>query len=163
IKEKELKLKDFELREEEVDLSVEEFEEEEEFEVKYEKRKTSKEDIEAEDLGPLECPYCGEITEDIESHLEVCELAPEDATIDDVLPSRAKKKKKKKKTTRQKKKGASTKKQQQKKLECPYCGKWYARLVRHLSSCTKRPEDADEEKEKLYIEGEISLEEFKED
>ncbi len=161
IKEKELELKDFELVEEEIDLSVDEFEEEEEIELKYEKRKTSKEDIEAEDIGTLECPYCGEITDDIEGHLEICELAPEDATIDDVLPSRAKKKKKK--GTRRKKKKTSTKKQQQEKLECPYCGKMYARLARHLSSCSKRPEDADKKKEKLYIEGELSLEEFEKD
>ena len=31
------------------------------------------------------------------------------------------------------------------KQKCPYCGKEFTRLGRHLNSCPKKPADADEE------------------
>ncbi len=163
IKEKELDLRDFELEEEEVDLTIEEFEEEEEeLPTKYEKRKAGKDEIVAEDLE-MECPYCGEVVEDIESHLEICELAPEDADVEDIISAKLRKKKKVKKVGKSKeRKGKPSPKESKEKMECPYCGKQFTRLARHLPSCSKRPEDVDEEKENSYIDGKIGLDEFQE-
>lgn len=157
-----LDLKDFELEEEDVDLSTDEFEEEEaEIALKYEKRKAGKEELESEEFGQLECPYCGEIVDDMQSHLETCEFAPEDASVEDILPSKSKKKKKKKKEGKSKA-GEEKKSSSKDKLECPYCGKNYTRLARHLPSCSKRPKDFNEEKENSYLDGKIDLDEFKE-
>ena len=33
------------------------------------------------------------------------------------------------------------------KQVCPYCGKEFVRLGRHLSSCPKKPEDADKKED----------------
>lgn len=134
--------------EEEIDLSVEEFEEEEELPERFEKRKTGKTIEAAEDFA-VECPFCGEIFDNLAAHVTECEFAPDDVDLDDYIPSRTRKPKKKKK------------KEEKDTIPCPYCGKEYIRLSRHLPYCDDRPEDADEEKEELYMEGEIKLEEFK--
>ena len=74
------------------------------------------------------------------------------------MPSRPKKKRKKKKTE---KKGPAEKsdkedeKGKKDKKACPYCGKNFVRLGRHLKACPKRPDDADEEKEAKFLDGEI--------
>jgi hypothetical protein len=144
IKEKKIALEEFELEEmqieDEIDLTIDEFEEEdEEVPLKFEKRKAGKQEIgETEEFGEIECPYCGEVHENLASHLENCEFAPEDASIEDLLPSRAKRKKKKSSSSKSKSQGTS------KKQKCPYCGKEYTRLGRHLPSCPKRPKDEDE-------------------
>jgi len=41
------------------------------------------------------------------------------------------------------------------KKSCPYCGKEFVRLGRHLKACSKRPDDANEEKEAKFLNGEI--------
>jgi hypothetical protein len=145
IKDKKIKLEEFEIAEikadEEIDLTIDEFEEEdEEIPLKFEKRKAGKADIEdSEEFGEIECPFCGELFEDLASHIQSCEFAPDDASIEDVLPARAKKKKKKKAEPDE-----AVPKEKQK---CPYCGKEFVRLGRHLTSCPNRPEDADKEEE----------------
>ena len=139
---------------EDIDLSVEEFEEEEEINEKFEKREPGKKIEEAEEFTEAECPFCGELFENLAGHIMNCEFAPEDVDIKEYLPSRSKRKKKKKEPTEDKEK-----KEQNKKI-CPYCKNGYARLGRHLPHCEKRPEDADEEKEKLYSEGKIDINEF---
>lgn len=136
--------------EEQIDLSVEEFEEEEEVPERFEKRKAGKAIEETEDFA-VECPFCGEMFDNLATHVAECEFAPEDVDLDDYIPSRTRKPKKKKE-----------KKEEKDTIDCPYCGKEYVRLSRHLPYCDDRPEDADEEKEELYMEGEIDLEEFKE-
>jgi uncharacterized Zn-finger protein len=140
IKEKKIELEAFELAElkgdNDLDLTSDEFEEEEEEEIplKFEKRKLAKDEVEdAEEFTEVECPFCGELYDDLRAHLPNCEFAPEDASIDDMMPSR---KKKRPKTTA----GKGTKEKQ----VCPYCGKEFVRLGRHLSSCPKKPEDSDE-------------------
>lgn len=143
IKEKKIELEEFEIAEikadEEIDLSIDEFEEEdEEIPIKFEKRKAGKED--SEEFGEIECPFCGELFEDLASHIQSCEFAPDDASIEDILP--AKKKRKKKSTT----KAYSNKTDTNKKQKCPYCGKEFIRLGRHLPSCPNRPEGNEEEK-----------------
>lgn len=149
IKDKKIELEEFEIAEikadEEIDLTIDEFEEEDEkIPLKFEKRKAGKEDIEgSEEFGEIECPFCGEVFEDLASHIQSCELAPDDASIEDVLPARAKKKRKKKPTTKAES-GETAPKEKQK---CPYCGKEFIRLGRHLTSCPNRPEDTDKEEE----------------
>lgn len=149
IKDKKIELEEFEIAkiktDEDIDLTIDEFEEEdEEIPLKFEKRKAGKGDIkDSEEFGEIECPFCGEVFEDLASHIQSCELAPEDASIEDVLPARAKKKKKKKPTT----KAGSGETAPKEKQKCPYCGKEFIRLGRHLTSCPNRPEDADKEEE----------------
>lgn len=146
IKEKKIELVDVN-REDDIDLSIDEFEEEEtELPEKFEKRKAGKGDIEDEDFAELLCPFCDEIVDDLRSHIESCELAPEDASIDDIMPSKSKKKRGRKPgaTTRKKETGD---KGEQNKQKCPYCGKEFQRLGRHLNSCKKKPADAEVEKD----------------
>ncbi|MFX1568266.1 MAG: hypothetical protein ACFFCV_07850 [Promethearchaeota archaeon] len=146
IREKQIKLEELELEEimsdEEIDLSIDEFEEEEEeAPLKFEKRKAGKADMEDSDISDItECPFCGEFFEDLASHIQSCEFAPDDASIEDIIPSKPKKKKKKTSTNTEKSDGKTTEKQ-----KCPYCGKEFVRLGRHLNSCSKKPADADEE------------------
>jgi hypothetical protein len=144
IKEKKIELEAFELAElkgdNDLDLTIDEFEEDEDEEIplKFEKRKLAKDEVEdAEEFTEVECPFCGELFDDLRSHLANCEFAPDDASIEDILPSR---KKKKPKTT--------AGKVNKDKQICPYCGKEFVRLGRHLSSCPKKPEDANDEEEK---------------
>jgi hypothetical protein len=146
IKEKKIELEAFELAElkveNDLDLTIDEFEEEEDEEgpLKFEKRKLVKDELEdAEEFENIECPFCGELFDDLRAHLPNCEFAPEDASIDDIMPSR--KRKKKKKTTT---KSASDTKEKQ---VCPYCGKEFVRLGRHLTSCPKKPKDAEDKEE----------------
>lgn len=146
IKEKKIELKAFELAElkgdNDLDLTIDEFEEEEEEEIplKFEKRKLVKDEIEDEgEFTSLECPFCGELSDDLRTHLQTCEFAPEDASIDDMMPRR----KKKKKATAKPASGKDAKEKQ----ACPYCGKEFIRLGRHLTSCSKRPENAEEKEE----------------
>jgi uncharacterized Zn-finger protein len=148
IKEKEIRLEDFEIAEitsdEEIDLSIDEFEEEdEEAPLKFEKRKAGKADLEdSEYEGANECPFCGEFFENLASHIQSCEFAPDDASIEDIIPSKPNKKKKKSDTDLEEKSNESTEKK-----KCPYCGKEFVRLGRHLNSCSKRPADAENEEE----------------
>lgn len=146
---KEISLDDFELKEltgeDEIDLSFDEFEEEEEEEpLKFEKRKAGKDEIiDSEEFGDLECPFCGEIFEDLRSHIPSCEFAPDDVNTEDVLPSR-----KKKKRTRTTAPTSQAKEDEEKEKQvCPYCGKEFLRLGRHLTSCPKKPQDTEEENE----------------
>ena len=147
VKEKQIELDEFELSEisseNELELTIDEFEEdEEEVPLRFEKRKASKDDLDTEDFGEMECPFCAEIFEDVHSHMAACEFAPDDARIDDFLPSRKKKKKPRATSSTSSKSGTPKVKQ-----KCPYCGKEFQRLGRHLTSCPKRPEeDNDEEK-----------------
>jgi predicted RNA-binding Zn-ribbon protein involved in translation (DUF1610 family) len=143
IKEKKIELEEYELaelkHEDEMDLSLDEFEEEED-EVapsKFEKRKVGKDEL--EDFGDIECPFCGEVVGDIRTHIGECEFAPEDVDIKDILPSKSRKKKKKKP-------GTTTGGAAKEKQICPYCGKEFIRLGRHLNSCPKKPKDTDENK-----------------
>lgn len=146
IKEKEIKLEDFEIEaikaNEEIDLSIDEFEEEdEEIPLKFEKRKAGKADIEDSEFADItECPFCGDFFEDLASHIQSCEFAPDDASLEDIIPA---KKKKKRKKPASGKLGAEAKTTTNKQ-KCPYCGKEFARLGRHLISCPKKPADADE-------------------
>ncbi|MBY9009071.1 MAG: hypothetical protein KGD74_04315 [Candidatus Lokiarchaeota archaeon] len=147
IKEKKIELEAFELAElaveNELDLSIDEFEEEdEEVSLKFEKRKVGKDEIDdSEDFTPIECPFCGELFDDLRSHLSNCEFAPDDASIEDIMPGKSRKKKKKPVAAS----GTGNKEKQ----VCPYCKKEFVRLGRHLTSCPKRPKDDDEkEKEK---------------
>jgi len=65
IREKQIELEEFELAaiksEDEIDLSIDEFEEEdEEVPLKFEKRKAGKADLEdSEEFAEVECPFCG--------------------------------------------------------------------------------------------------------
>ncbi|MBY9011777.1 MAG: hypothetical protein KGD70_05340 [Candidatus Lokiarchaeota archaeon] len=162
IKEKKIELEAFELAElkgdNDLDLTIDEFEEEEDEEVtlKFEKRKLVKDEIgDSEEFTEVECPFCAELYDDLRSHLPNCEFAPEDASIEDIMPSRKKKKKAKPKTTS----GTDTKE----KKVCPYCGKEFVRLGRHLSSCPKKPEDAKEKEEEGEEEDDEEVEEDDED
>ncbi|MFW9877858.1 MAG: hypothetical protein ACFFG0_32650 [Candidatus Thorarchaeota archaeon] len=145
IKEKQIKLEEYELAvikgEDEIDLSIDEFEEEdEEVPLKFEKRKAGKADLEdSEEFADVECPFCGELFDDLPSHIQNCEFAPDDVSLDDILPT---KKKKRKKASG---KPGITEKDATEKQKCPYCGKEFLRLGRHLKSCSKRPDDADNE------------------
>ncbi len=146
IKEKAIKLEEFEIAEitsdEDIDLTIDEFEEEEEEVVpmKFEKRKAGKADLEdSEEFQEVECPFCGELYDDLASHIRNCEFAPDDASIEDIMPSKGKKKKKKKDSEKPEVGEKSTTETQ----KCPYCGKEFVRLGRHLNSCPKKPPDAD--------------------
>ncbi|MFX1256713.1 MAG: hypothetical protein ACFFAN_02555 [Promethearchaeota archaeon] len=142
-------------KEEEIDLSTEEFEEEEEeieLTLKFEKRKAGKGELgEEEEFAEVECPFCGELYDDLASHIRNCEFAPDDASIEDIMPSRSKKKRKRKTTREKTSKGVEEKKTEEKmsqsKKKCPYCGKEFARLGRHINSCSKKPEHNKEKKE----------------
>jgi hypothetical protein len=90
--------------------------------------------------------------DNLATHVAECEFAPEDVDLDDYIPTRTRKSKKKKE-----------KEEEKDTIPCPYCGKEYIRLSRHLPYCDDRPEEANEEKEELYMEGEIDLEEFNEE
>lgn len=150
VKAKQIELDEFELdemsSESELDLTIDEFEEEEEeIPLRFEKRKASKDDLDTEDFGEMECPFCAEIFEDVESHMASCEFAPDDARIDDFLPSRKKKKKLRVPSSSDTKSDSPKDKQ-----KCPYCGKQFQRLGRHLTSCPKRPktdEDDDDDED----------------
>ena len=89
----------------------------------------------------IECPFCGEVHEDLASHLQSCEFAPDDASIEDILPSKPKRKKRKAPSSKPKSGTGSAKE------KCPYCGKEFTRLGRHISSCPQRPKDEDEDSE----------------
>lgn len=160
IKEKKLQFEDLEIEdvdmEEDVDLSIDEFEEEEEIQTKFEKRKAGKVDREEgeEEFAEVECPFCGELFDDLASHIRECEFAPDDIDVEDYLPSRPKKKRKKKKVETTSKKKSDSEKSKEKKI-CPYCEKNFVRLGRHIKACPKRPDDADEEKEAKFLNGEI--------
>jgi predicted RNA-binding Zn-ribbon protein involved in translation (DUF1610 family) len=137
------------VKEEDIDLSIDEFEEdEEEIPLKFEKRKIGKEALEeGEDFVGVECPFCGEIYDDLASHIQNCEFAPDDASLDDILPSKTKKKRKRR-TAKAKPAKAKPSKSEEKiiaegKKKCPYCGKEFVRLGRHLNSCKKKPKDAE--------------------
>ncbi len=150
----ELKLEDIE-KDEIVDLSIDEFEEEEDVPIKFEKRKAGKGALDdGEDFAGVECPFCGEIFDDLPSHIQNCEFAPDDASLDDISSSKPRKKRKKK-TPKEEASGAQetkTRKSPEKK-SCPYCGKEFIRLGRHLKACSKRPDNADEEKEAKFLSG----------
>ncbi len=95
------KLKEFEIislsLDDEIDISINEFEEEDgDTPLKFEKRKAGKANLDDIDeiSGNVECPFCGELFDDLRSHIGNCEFAPEDASIEDILPSKKKKKKK---------------------------------------------------------------------
>ena len=143
IKEKKIELEAFELAElaveSELDLTIDEFEEEdEEVSLKFEKRKVGKDQIDdSEEFTPIECPFCAETFDDLRSHLPNCEFAPEDASIADIMPSKSRKKKKKP--------IADSGKETKAKQACPYCKKEYIRLGRHITSCPQRPDDKKEE------------------
>jgi len=145
IKEKKIELEAFELAElaveSELDLTIDEFEEDdEEVSLKFEKRKAGKDQIDDSEEFSLECPFCAELVGDLRSHLADCEFAPEDASIDDIMPS--KKRKAKKKST------AVSGKDTKEKQVCPYCKKEFIRLGRHLTSCKQRPKDEDKAEDK---------------
>ena len=114
---------------------------------KFVKRKAGKGDLEDEDFGELLCPFCDEIVDDLRSHIESCELAPDDASIDDIMPSKSKKKKRGRKPAGKTEKAGTKGTGEQNKQKCPYCGKEFQRLGRHLNSCKKKPADADDEKD----------------
>jgi len=147
IREKQIELEEFELAaiksDDEIDLTIDEFEEEDnEVPQKFEKRKAGKADLDPEEFAEVECPFCGELFDDLRAHVQNCEFAPDDVTLDDIMPS--KKKKKKKPSTQ----AGSTAKTTTAKQKCPYCGKEFIRLGRHLNSCPKKPVDANEEEDK---------------
>ncbi len=141
IKEKKIELKAFELAElaveSELDLTIDEFEEEdEEVSLKFEKRKAGKGQIDdSEEFTNIECPFCAEIFDDLRSHLAECEFAPDDASIADIMPKKA----------RKKKPAAASGKGTKEKQACPYCKKEFIRLGRHLTSCPQRPKDKETE------------------
>ncbi|MHA1987364.1 MAG: hypothetical protein ACW98D_12060 [Promethearchaeota archaeon] len=144
IKEKQIELEEFELaalkREEGIDLSLDEFEEaDEEIPLKFEKRKVGKADlVDTEEFQEVECPFCGEPFDDLPSHIRDCELAPDDASIEDLVPTKKKKKKAPSKKT------GTTRASTAEKKKCPYCGKEFVRLGRHLNSCSKKPAEVED-------------------
>ena len=146
IKESAIKLEEFKIAEitseDNIDLSLDEFEEEDEkVPKKFEKRKAGKADLEdSEEFAEVECPFCGELFDDLSTHIRNCEFAPDDASIEDIMPTKGKKKKKKKVSGKPETSTA-------KKQICPYCQKEFIRLGRHLSSCPKKPPDADDVKD----------------
>ena len=144
IKEKKIELEAFELAElavdSELDLTIDEFEEDDEqVSSKFEKRKAGKDQIDDSEEFSLECPFCGDLFGDLRSHLANCEFAPEDASIADIMPSKTGKKKKKP--------TAASGKNAKEKQACPYCKKEFIRLGRHLTSCPQRPDEKDEEED----------------
>lgn len=144
IRERQIALEEFELAaiksDDEIDLSIDEFEEEdEEIPLKFEKRKAGKADlVDSEEFAEVECPFCGELFDDLQAHVQNCEFAPDDVTLDDIMPSKKKKKKKPGSP------GGKSDQTTTEKQKCPYCGKEFLRLGRHLSSCPKRPDNADD-------------------
>lgn len=144
IRDKQIELEEFELAaikaDEEIDLSIDEFEEEdEEAPQKFEKRKAGKADlVDSEEFAEVECPFCGELFDDLQAHVQNCEFAPDDVTLDDIMPSKKKKKKKLSSGS------GSSDQPSTEKQKCPYCGKEFLRLGRHLNSCPKRPVEEDE-------------------
>ena len=152
IKEEKLEIEKIRLEEiegeEDIDLSIDEFEEEEEeVPLKFEKRKAGK-DLEEGGNLELECPFCGELFDDLASHIQQCEFAPDDASINDIVPSRPKKKKHKPAKEIPKKAAPGEKEEDvgdedKEKKTCPYCGKEFIRLGRHVNSCSKRPANAE--------------------
>ncbi|MFO8017945.1 MAG: hypothetical protein R6U96_04875 [Promethearchaeia archaeon] len=121
-----------EIEEEEIDLSTDEFSESnEDYPEKYQKIETVKTDLESEVLGELECPFCGDLFDNLADHIQTCEFAPDDVDPEDYIPTR------KKATQKKKKKKSSSDKDKEK---CPHCGKEYIRLARHLPYCPKNPE-----------------------
>lgn len=151
IKDRKVELEAMELEKledsEEVELTTDEFEEEEEkMPLKFEKRKIGKGEIEdSEEFVDVECPFCGEIFDDLVMHIQTCEFAPDDASIKDIMPD--KKRKRKRKSRADTTTSAKSSKEPQEKKPCPYCGKEFVRLGRHLNSCKKKPKDAEEAKE----------------
>ena len=149
IKERAIKLEGVEIAEitsdDKIDLSLDEFEEEDEIvPKKFEKRKAGKADLEdSEEFAEVECPFCGELFDDLSSHIRNCEFAPDDASIEDIMPTKGKKKKKKKVSG----KPGTREKSTAEKQTCPYCQKEFIRLGRHLNSCPKKPPDADDVKD----------------
>ena len=142
IKEKQTELEEFELanikKDNGIDLSIDEFDEADDVApLKFEKRKAGKADSDTEDFQGIECPFCGDIYDDLASHIRDCDLAPDDASIADILPQKKKKK--------PKGKAGTTAKSTKEKQICPHCGKGFLRLGRHLNSCPKKPA---EEKDK---------------
>jgi len=67
-----------------VDLSIDEFEEEEEIQLKFEKRKVGKADVEDSDdeFAEVECPFCGEFCKDFLDHGMECKFIPDYLTFD---------------------------------------------------------------------------------
>lgn len=131
---KEIEIKDVDLElEEQLELDTSEFDEiEEEESVPPKFRKRSKGSGKAsikKEYGDLttECAFCGEFFENVEEHMLNCEFAPsEDAAI----PRRGRKPKPaapKAPSTEVGKAGEV----------CPYCGKTFQRLARHI--CKKAP------------------------
>ncbi|MHA1915333.1 MAG: hypothetical protein ACW986_05735 [Promethearchaeota archaeon] len=118
-----------------IDLSIDEFEElDDEQPLKFEKRKAGKADLEdSEEFQSIECPFCGEMFDDLASHIRTCEFAPDDASIEDIIPTKKKRRKKTVDKPSSKKSGE--------KQKCQYCGKEFVRLGKHLNSCPKRPVD----------------------
>jgi len=122
-----------------IDLSIDEFEEDDDsLAHKFEKRKAGKGEVDSDDEFQNICPFCDEIFDDLASHIQNCEFAPEDASIEDVFP-RGRKKRKKKPRAASTSGGSTNAKAKEK---CPYCGKEFLRLGRHLNSCKKKPKDA---------------------
>ncbi|TXT65090.1 MAG: conserved exported protein of unknown function [Promethearchaeota archaeon] len=141
--------------EEEIDLSVDEFDEEEIILERYEQKRAGKSIEESEEFAEMECPFCGELFDNLAVHIRDCDFAPEDVDVEDYLPARKVKKAGKEEEDTETKKDTD-------KLPCPYCGKKYSRLGRHLPYCDDRPEDADEELEEKYKDGKADLSDFKE-
>jgi uncharacterized Zn-finger protein len=127
-----------------IELTIDEFQEEDDsFPLKFEKRKVGKGEIEdSDDFGEMICPFCDEIFDDANAHITNCELAPEDAKVEDILPERVTKKKRKRRTGSTSAKASTGPKAPQEKKKCPYCGKDFIRLGRHLNSCKKKPAEA---------------------
>ena len=121
-------------------MSLDEFEEaDEQIPLKFEKRKAGKADLaDTEEFADTECPFCGEVFSDLTTHIRDCELAPDDASIEDLVPKKKKKKKAPGKKTGTKRASTSEKK------ACPYCGKEFIRLGRHLNSCSKKPAEVED-------------------
>ncbi len=126
----------------EIDLTTDEFKEEEDILEKFEKRKAGKDDISSDEFTEVECPFCGEIFDDLRVHIRDCEFAPDDVSIEDIMPQKRKKKKGAKRKPGKAKAAGGAKKEMK---ACPYCGKEFQRLGRHLNSCKKKPKDAKEE------------------
>ncbi len=65
------------------------------------------------------------------------------------MATKGRKKQKKRKPTTTKPPEATPDKKAEEKVTqvCPYCGKSFVRLGRHLNSCKKKPKDADADKD----------------
>ncbi len=150
IKEEKLEFEKFEIEDIEkddlIDLSIDEFEEDEvKIPLKFQKRKAGKATLEdGEDFVGVECPFCGEIYDDLPSHIRTCDLAPDDVSLDDIMPSKSKKKRKKRTVKPKAKVSGKVDGKESEKKKCPYCGKEFIRLGRHLNSCSKKPSEETE-------------------